>query len=111
MNRASERAGTLLPPPGLLRAPSMRQSRDAMPTPDRLSIDVSGDHSATAGIGRLHLSKAIARDTMGGPLGPNVLITGTPGTGKTCTSQQIAVCVLFCGPSAVVGNTAVGLLL
>lgn len=27
---------------------------------------------------------------MGGPLGPNVLITGTPGTGKTCTSQQIA---------------------
>ncbi|CAM9601746.1 unnamed protein product [Ectocarpus sp. 4 AP-2014] len=27
---------------------------------------------------------------MGGSLGPNVLITGTPGTGKTCTSQQIA---------------------
>ncbi|CAM9181730.1 unnamed protein product [Sphacelaria rigidula] len=27
---------------------------------------------------------------MGKNLGPNVLITGTPGTGKTCTSQQIA---------------------
>ena len=33
----------------------------------------------------------VAGFTMGGPLGPNVLITGTPGTGKTCTSQQIAV--------------------
>ncbi|CAM9850240.1 unnamed protein product [Pylaiella littoralis] len=31
--------------------------------------------------------------TMGGALGPNVLKTGTPGTGKTCTSQQIAVSV------------------
>lgn len=48
---------------------------------------------------------------MGGPLGPNVLITGTPGTGKTCTSQQIAVGVIWwfiCGVAAlaVVGNSS-----
>lgn len=54
---------------------------------------------------RLVLTKVSAGNTMGGPLGPNVLITGTPGTGKTCTSQQIAVGVVLWF-ICVVGNSS-----